>query len=163
MSTTHDNIVQSRRRAVLAAMLKAGPDHFNMDTWFATPSVQTPNNPFDWGLRDLETVDSDGTIRLYDGHTKVITNIDDCGTTACLAGWCLLIAMQHNDLPKWDAGQDTQSCVAEWIAIDPDIFMVSQWPQPMKERRDIYVWAGLSAHEAEYRVITEYLVTLIND
>jgi hypothetical protein len=87
-------------RDTLDAMRAAGPEHFNMDRWFVEGEYPL-------------------TLRAY---RRV--RIDDCGTSACLAGFAALTADATDTMPVYD---DTEGM--HW-------FYVGCWPQWARDMLD---------------------------
>lgn len=118
-------------RDTLDAMRAAGPEHFNMDRWFVEGEYPL-------------------TLRAY---RRV--RIDDCGTSACLAGFAALTADATDTMPVYDDTEGMRAALAEWLGmsvglpahsdsgtLDPspaladDWFYVGCWPQWARDMLD---------------------------
>jgi hypothetical protein len=121
-------------------MIKVGPDHFDMSQWFQSPD--TNHRSLDFLAFSQYTPDS-----MY-----------ECGTTACLAGYAVLVAKVQPE-PK---SLETSIQISDWlgmaIGVEPharhDWFFNGQWPR--------WAWNIVPRGEnKEYRIVTSMLASLV--
>lgn len=155
-------------RDTLDAMRAAGPEHFNMDRWFVVGPTE-----------QLHTLKAYRSVR-----------IDDCGTTACLAGFAALTADATDTMPVYDDTEGMRAALAEWLGMSvglpahcdsvgwlghaDDWFYVGCWPQWAHDMLGCWPqWARdmldderpvgeRERHAAEFKVITQVMDDLVH-
>lgn len=110
-------------RAIREMVVKH-PEHFVMDTWFREVQVDADgyDDRLDYGLADL----------------TALPTVDDfvltCGTSACIAGWAMLLYRQ--ELPD----HPHESDVIKLLGVRGALFYEDEWPElyqgyePLAER-----------------------------
>ena len=150
--------LDQRRRRVLDALVNAGPEHFNMASWIATPDGDGYFN--DYGLQQIRTAMPENQIEVFDDDGQpLVWDPNACGTTACLAGWCKIVAVRTDDHSK---DLHDPADIADWLGIEDEMFYSGQWPDELVDHCHDLIAAGVSPKRAEYHVIIDFLVDLIN-
>jgi hypothetical protein len=123
-------IIQRRRivTKTLAAIRKHGPTHFDMSDWIQSPETANFNQ---------QSADLDQIIEDVCG-----IDINDCGTTACMAGH-MALALSETDRRKVESQSRTAEHVflrevlghephSAWSWTSPFASQSHQWPEVMK-------------------------------
>lgn len=105
-------------RLVRDSVAQHGPEHFDMMAWFMVPDTEvegytefTIGERYERGARALDKP----------------VDINQCGTTACIAGHAVLAGRLNETLSDEVDHHD----VARWLGMDPIfnwLFDVDQWP-----------------------------------
>lgn len=148
--TTFPNIpLVDRLRGTLDSIRQAGPEHFDMGSWFYVASTTD----------DDEYNEDAGSQGLFSACTL---DIADCGTTACLAGHAALAALRF-DIRLKDEKDAAAFLDEPMYGHTAAIFYTGRWDQEMRNKCAAYRADLHPMVDAEWLTVIDYLERRIKD